>query len=185
MQPFRVPTRSLLRSFWLVFSAGAALLGAAVLWWLAGPPEAGWGLAIFAVLSPIGWWNPALAARPYEGWKRLARKARRAARVWLTGVVFLILTIVGRLGARLPLSGPTPPASGWVPKKKLPDRSYAGDSDIAQASGPGVGWARRLAEWAWRSGNAWAWSLIPLLALLKGVEGESRGSLGGNVYTLY
>jgi hypothetical protein len=185
MQPFRVPTRSLLRSFWLVFSAGTALLAAAVLWWLAGPREAGWGLAMFAVLSTIGWWEPALAMRPYASWKRLARKARRAARLWLTAVVFLILTVVGRLGARLPLSGPTPPASGWVPKRKLPHGSYAGDSDIALASGPGVGWARRLAEWAWRSGNAWAWSLIPLLALLKGVEGESRGSLGGNVYTLY
>jgi hypothetical protein len=96
-----------------------------------------------------------------------------------------MLTVVGRLGARLSLNGPKPSASAWVPKRGLPNESYAGDSDFAQACGPEAGWARRLAGWAWRSGNAWAWSLIPPLALLKGVEGESRGSLGGNVYTLY
>ena len=70
-------------------------------------------------------------------------------------------------------------------KSKLPAGSYAGDSDIDQKHGAATGWTRRYGEWAWRSGNAWAWSLIPLLALLKGVEGESAGSLGGNVYTLY
>jgi hypothetical protein len=185
MQPFRTPTRSHLKSFWLVFSAAAALLTAAVLWLVVGPSEAAWGLALFAVLATFGWRNPALALRPLEGWKRLARKARRGARLWLTGVCFLILTIVGRLGARLPLGAPSPPVSAWMPKKPLPSDSYASDSDLARAGDPGAGWTRRLGSWAWHSGNAWAWSLIPLLALLKGVEGESRGSLGGNVYTLY
>lgn len=168
-----------------MLSAAAALLAAAVAWAVVDPPQAAWALALLAVLATLGWRNPALALRPYEGWKRLARKARRAARLWLTGVCFLVLAIVGRLGARLPLHAPAPPVSAWMPKKPLPPGSYAGDSDLAEMGDPAAGWARRLGGWAWRSGNVWAWSLIPLLALLKGVEGESRGSLGGNVYTLY
>jgi hypothetical protein len=185
MQSFRAPTRSELRSFWLVLSATVALIGAAALGWSLGLPAVVWDLALFGLLAVVGWRTPGLATRPYRAWERLVRKARRATRLWLTGVVFLIVTIVGRPGGRLSLAGPTPPASAWVPKKRLPDRSYGADSDVVQASGPEIGWARRLATWSCRSGNVWVWSLFPLLALLKRVEGESRGSLGGNVYTLY
>lgn len=182
---FRVPTRSLLVSFWLTLTVTAAVLVGITLWALDVAGAALWALGAGAGSAAIGFARPSLARRPYEVWKKVSRLGRRAARLWLTGVIFLVVTIVGWLGGRVALKGPEPRRSGWIPKTKLPPGSYAGDSDIAQKHGAATGWTRRYAEWAWRSGNGWAWSLIPLLALLKGVEGESAGSLGGNVYTLY
>jgi len=182
---FRVPTRSLLQSFWLSLTVTAAVLIGITLWALDVPGAALWAIAAGMGSSFVGFTQPNLARRPYEAWKRVARLGRRAARLWLTGVIFLVVTLVGWLGGRIALKGPEPKRSGWIPKSKLPVGSYAGDSDIDQKNGAAAGWTRRFGEWAWRSGNAWAWSLIPLLALLKGVEGESAGSLGGNVYTLY
>jgi len=182
---FRVPTRPLLKSFWLAASVTAGVLIAAALWWFDVHRAVLWGAAAFAVFSAIGLTWPGIALRPYETWKRLARKARRAARLWLTGVVFVILTVVGWLGGRLSLRSPVPPQSGWIRKSNLPESDHAGDAGLALTADATAGWSRRFGEWALRSGNAWAWSLIPLLALLKGVEGEDRGSLGGNVYTLY
>jgi len=182
---FRVPTRSLLQSFWLALTVTAAVLIGITLWALDVPGAALWAIGGGAGLAAVGFARPELSKRPYESWKRVSRLGRRAARLWLTGVIFLVVTIVGWLGGRVAWKGPEPKRSGWIQKSKLPAGSYAGDSDIDQKNDAAAGWTRRYGEWAWRSGNAWAWSLIPLLALLKGVEGESAGSLGGNVYTLY
>ncbi len=182
---FRVPTRSLLQSFWLAVSVTAVILVGVALWVLDVRGAALWAIAAGVGSAAIGFVRPGLARRPYETWKRMSRLGRRVARLWLTGVVFLVVTVVGWLGGRIVWKRPEPTRSGWTPKSKLPMGSYGGDSDIEQTGSSATGWTRRFGEWAWRSENAWAWSLIPLLALLKGVEGESAGSLGGNVYTLY
>ena len=182
---FRVPTRPLLQSFWLALTVTIAVLIGITLWALDVSWAVLWAIAAGAAFSAVGFAQPNLARRPYEAWKRMARLARRAARLWLTGVVFLVVTMVGFFGGRVAWKEPEPKRSGWIPKSTLPVGSYAGDSDIDQKNDAGTGWTRRFGEWAWRSENAWAWCLIPLLALLKGVEGESAGSLGGNVYTLY
>lgn len=182
---FRVPTRSLLQSFWLALTVTIAVLIGITLGALNVPGAALWTIASGAGSAVIGFAQPNLARQPYEAWKKVSRLGRRAARLWFTGVIFMVVTMVGWLGGRAALKGPEPRRSGWIPKSKLPVGSYAGDSDIELKHDAETGWTRRYGEWAWRSGNAWAWSLIPLLALLKGVEGESTGSLGGNVYTLY
>jgi hypothetical protein len=156
-----------------------------VLWGLQVAYPAIWGfLATLAVSAP-GLLHPSLVRRPYGAWGRLSRTARRAARLWLTGVAFLIITIVGRSGARMAWTTTLPGTSGWTPKRPLPPGSHRTTSDVAGAPGSDDGWVRSLAGWAGRSGNAWAWSLIPALALLKVVEGKPTRSLGGNVYTLY
>jgi hypothetical protein len=170
-------------SFWLSAGLTLGVAAAAVLAVFGGLVTAVWGLALGLVIAAVGW-SPRLARPPYEAWTRLSKKARRAVRLWLTGVVFMVLTAVGWLGDRL-YREPGREASGWGPKAPLVPESYAGDSPLPQKAGAEAGWVRRLGEWSWRSGHVWVWSLIPLLALLKGVEGESRGSLGGNVYTLY
>jgi len=179
------PTKPALRSFWLVLSAGAGLAVGLAAWGLQAPYPAIWGLLAAAGASVPGLLRPALVKRPYEAWDRLSRIARRAARLWLTGVAFLILTIVGRLGARVAWNAPETGASGWTPKRPLPAGSHRTTSEVASAPGFGGGWVRTLAGWAGHSGNVWAWSLIPVLALLKVVEGKPTRSLGGNVYTLY
>ena len=142
------------------------------------------GIGFFAVSSVIGLLSPGISIRPFRFWDRLARKARRAARLWLSGVVFLMLTLIGLLGARLPLDRPIPAESGWIPRDSSSGRR-SGYPDSSGTAGGATTWIRRFASWAWHSGNIWACSLLPVLALLKAVEGESRGSLGGNVYTLY
>jgi len=179
------PTKPALRSFWLVLSAGAGAVVTLAAWGLQGPYPAIWGLLAAAGASVPGLLRPAFVRRPYAAWDRLSRVARRATRLWLTGVAFLIITVVGRSGARLAWSAPGTGASGWTPKRPLPAGSHRTTSEVAGASGSGGGWIRTLADWAGRSGNVWAWSLIPVLALLKVVEGKPTRSLGGNVYTLY
>ena len=179
------PTRPALMSFWLVFSAGGGIAVALALWLLGTADPAIWGVVAAAILCVPGLMNPALAKRPYDAWNRLSGIARRAARLWLTGVAFLIITVMGRFGARAAWSAPEDRASGWMPKRPLPKGSHRTTSDVSGTAGADRGWIRSLAGWAGRSGNLWAWSLIPALALLQVVEGKSTRSLGGNVYTLY
>ena len=184
MTPLHVPTRPELKSFWFALSSCLALLVAAALWAFRVPYAAAAGVAIFSGSFVLGIRSPALAMRPQAAWSRLSRKARQAARLWLSGVAFLMLWIVGLPGARLSMHQPVLGGSGWIDrasssKAERAERPLIGRDERATA------WFRRLAAWAWRSGNAWTWCLVPILALLKAVEGETQGSLGGNVYTLY
>ena len=179
------PTRPALVSFWLASSALAGTTVALVTWILDVPQPMAWGvLAAGSVGLPGVLW-PSLVRRPYENWNRLARIARRAARLWLTGVAFLIIALVARSGARVAWSAPGSGASGWTPKRPPSPGSHRTTSDVSGAPGSGSGWLRAFAGWARRSGNTWAWSLLPALTLLEVVEGTSTRSLGGNVYTLY
>lgn len=184
MQPIRVPTRPFLRSFWLVLTLSAAIVVSVALTAFRVPHAIPMGIGFFAVSSVLGLLSPGIAIRPFRSWDRLARKARRAVRLWLSGEVFLMLMLIGLLGARLPLNRPSPAESGWIPRTSTSGRRKDYPHCI-KAAGGGTAWIRRFASWAWHSGNIWACSLLPVLALLKAVEGESRGSLGGNVYTLY
>ena len=184
MSQFHVPTRPQLKSFWIVLSLLSALGAAALLWAARVPYAVVLGVAIFAGSSVVGLRSPGIALRPNQLWDRLSRKAGRAARLWLSGVAFLILWIVGLLGARLPTDRTKMAGSGWIERTQLA-RSEDAHPRLIRGDEQAGAWVRRLATWAWRSGNVWAWSLIPVLVLLRGAEGESRGSLGGNVYTLY
>jgi hypothetical protein len=179
------PTRPALASFWLVASAAAGVALALALWILRIPHPVTWAVLAAAISGIPGFLHPPIVRRPYDAWNRLSRIARRAARIWLTGIAFLIITVVGRSGGRLAWRAPETRASGWTPKRPLPAGSHRTTSDISGTSGSGSGWIREFTAWAMRSGNAWAWSLVPVLALLKMVEGKSTRSLGGNVYTLY
>ena len=184
MQPLRVPTRPFLRSFWLVLSLGAAIVVWVGLTVFRVPHAPLIGIVAFPAFAVLGLLSPDLAIRPFRSWDRLARKVRRSARLWLSGVVFLMLTLLGLAGARLPMKRPDSAESGWISRTPSSGRR-SGYPDSSGTAGGGSTWIRKFASWAWQSGNAWAWSLLPLLGLLKAVEGESRGSLGGNVYTLY
>jgi len=178
-------TRPALVSFWLVASVGAGVVFALALWILQVPHPAMWGVLLATTACLPGLLRLALVKRLYDGWNYLSRFARRLARLWLTGVAFLILAVVGRFGTRLAWSAPETGASGWTPKRPPSPGSHRTTSDISDAPESAAGWVHTLARWAGRSGNAWAWSLLPVLALLRAVEGKPTRSLGGNVYTLY
>lgn len=179
------PTRPALASFWIVSSMAAGSAVVLVTWILLIRYPVVWGLVAGSILCLPGILRPALVGRPYEAWNRLSRLARRAARMWITGVAFLIIAVVGRSGGRMAWNATGDGASGWTPKRPLPPGSHRATSDVAVAPGVERGWIHALASWAGRSGNVWAWSLVPALVLLKAVERQPSGSLGGNVYTLY
>jgi hypothetical protein len=179
------PTRPALRSFWLISSAGGGIAASLALWRLGASDPAILGVTAAATLCVPGLVHPALAKRPYDAWNHLSGIARRAARLWLTAVAFLVITVVGRFEAGVAWSAPEAGASGWTPKRSPQPGSHRSTSDLSTAPATDGGWVRSLASWAGRSGNVWAWSLIPVLALLKVVEGKPTRSLGGNVYTLY
>jgi len=171
-------------AFWLVGTAGAGALLAGALAVLEIRQPLAWGVLTAALVAIPGLARPALVRRPYEAWNRLTRAVRRAARLWLTGAAFLVVLVVSRGGTRLAWTAPREGESGWMPKRQLEAGSHRFTTDFSNAAAGDSGF-RSLAGWARRSGNVWAWSLVPLLSLLRIVEGRSAGSLGGNVYTLY
>lgn len=179
------PTQPLLIGFWTVLSVMIGLAVVAILWTAGAPAAPLWGLALAVVLASLVWWRPALARRPYRVWDQAAGLVGRVARRWFTGVCFLILGVVSRAGSRLAGSEPAPNASGWAPKRQSGPGSYGSTSDRAHVAGADPGGLRSLAAWARGSGELWVWALLPFLFLLGALEGEDRGSLGGNVYTLY
>ena len=185
MQRMRVPTDPVLKSRWTALVIVFGLAAVIVLWVLGYRKATAWSLFILLTSVAIGLLRPDLTLWLFDAWDSLALKARRGARLWLTGVVFVSIGAVGLLGSRLQRKRPTRTESGWYPKKRLPDGSHTGEADTSHLTGTRSGWVRRYAVWAWHSGNVWSWSLLPSLMLLKVVEGESQGSLGGDVYTLY
>lgn len=178
------PTRPALASFWIVSSLGLGFVLSFSLWVLQIPHALMWAWLAAAAACVPGALHPSLVRRPYDAWNRLSRTARRAARLWLSGVAFLIITVVGRSGTRLPWSEPASGASGWTAKRPLPVGSHRTTADVSKGA-DSDGWIGSLVRWGHSSANGWVWSLIPVLALLKVVEGKPARSLGGNVYTLY
>ena len=172
-------TRSLLRSFWLVW-CGLFGLAAALLLWRRGPAAGLAGLLLGAAVALPGWWWPRLAATPYAAWSRLSDLVARGTRLWITAVCFGILAIVGRAGARFAWAPPAAGTSGWRPRP--PERPGVGAGGVGP---PAKGWVRELVGWGWESRQAWVWALVPFLLLLSAVQGGPKGSLGGDVYTLY
>jgi hypothetical protein len=120
----------------------------------------------------------------YDAWNRLARYVGRMARAWISGVAFLIVTVVGWTGSRLPWRTPPTPTSGWRVRSTLPASSFEGQGVEEGGRSAGEGWVRELSHWA-RRGNGWTWGLLPFLILLGIVDhGEVRAPTDRN-YTLY
>jgi hypothetical protein len=174
-----------LRSFWLVCTvilAGGILLIA-------------WRLNIFfsivvaviagAAFNSIVAVREPFARRVYHAWnRRLVRPLAKAAASLVLGVCFVIIFVAtGALGSRLGLSRHA--LSTWERRTSLPFNAYKlpfasqGEIDV------NTGWIRRYVHWAYRSGNAWAMSLIPFLWLLRLLSTEDRERMQANIYTLF
>ena len=178
------PRRVLLRSFWLVMSLAAGLLTVTI---------AGlFGSSLFAALVAFvalfvglfGWLRPQAAALPYRLWNRVAFTFARAARLWLTGICFLIVTAVGCAGSRLPWRRPRSSGSGWRRRATLVTSAYTSQSDREDSSAE-RDWIVSLLAWSRDSRNIWVWALVPFLFFLSIMQIRPSGSLGGNTYTLY
>ena len=145
----------------VVTLASAALLGASVLWLADG----------------------ARAENAYAGWNSLARRAGRLAVFWIEWVAFQVIAFAGRLGARAPYGSDHGSASGWHAKHTLDMDAFSSQSSVPGSSASG--WLRSLSAWAGRSGEIWAWALIPFLALLALAGARPGNIVTGKNYTLY
>jgi hypothetical protein len=177
--------RTVLRSFWLVFSV---ILGTGL--WLVVrllhvPFSLTIGLIGGASCGLLVFADQEFVRRFYRAWNRkLVRPfADLASRAAMGICFFIIFLATGSAGSRLRLRGYA--ATTWQFRSSLPGHAY----ELPFAS-PGelsarVGWIRSYLHWAIRSGNAWSISLIPFLCFLRLLSGEKEKALEANIYTLF
>ena len=143
------------------------------------------GAAIAGLASLLGWHWPETLVGPYDAWNRVARYCSHGARLWLTGICFLMISVVGGVGSRMVLSRARPGGSGWIARPTLAAAVYRSQSNLAVRRPSDRSWIRSLASWSRTSDSLWVVALLPFLLALNAVQGEERASFGGDVYTLY
>lgn len=171
------------RSFWLVLSLGAGALVSVALWGLPTSGRLLAGAAVSAGVALPGLLRPDLAVTPMRVWNRGARLAGRAAALWITAVCFYVaLILLGKAGSALRLDPPKGGGSLWTPWAT----DSGPDAVTTATGGPGGVWAE-VATWARRSGNTWAWALLPLLVLLSllDIPAAEEETPPPGIYTLY
>ena len=174
-----------LRSFWLTCTL---ILGGAVLalgWRLNILLSLGLGVTVAAVFYAIVVVREPFARRLYYAWnRRLVRPLANAAAYLVLGICFFIIFVVtGMLGSRLWMGRPA--LTTWELRNSLPFDAYKLPFARQGEFAAHTGWIRRYVQWAVRSGNAWATSLIPFLWLLRLLSGEDRERTQANIYTLF
>ena len=177
--------RTVLRSFWLVFSliSGIGL-------WLVGrllhvPFSLTIGLIGGACCGLLVFADQEFVRRLYRAWnRRLVRPFADLASRAVMGICFFIIFLTtGSAGSRIRLRGHR--LTTWQRRSSVPGDVY----ELPFAS-PGelsarVGWIRSYLHWAVRSGNAWSISLIPFLWFLRLLSGDKEKTVEANIYTLF
>lgn len=178
------PSRRLLRSFWIVVSLAAGGLVAVLLPAGAGTSLAAGAASALAAAVP-GLLRPRRAEGVYRWWNHGASWVGRACSRWISGVSFFVLvTLVGRAGSRMPWAPRESGASGWFPRHGVEDRHDAQHRGALRDTSES-GWVGSFGAWARDSANLWAWGLVPVLGLLRVFRPKVERSLGENIYTLY
>jgi hypothetical protein len=177
--------RTVLRSFWLVFT----LISGTGLWlvggWFHVPFSLIIGLIGGACCGLLVFVNQEFVRRLYRAWnRRLVRPFVDLASRAVMGICFFIIFLAtGSAGSRIRLRGYA--ATTWQFRSSLPGHAYellfASQGELSAR----VGWVRSYLYWAVRSGNAWSISLIPFLWFLRLLSGEKEKALETNIYTLF
>lgn len=187
MIPLTLPSedrRTIVRSFWLVFS----LAFGTVVWLV------GWKLYLRLAL-PLGLMGGLVSGllvfvrekfvrRLYHAWnRRLVSPFNSVASRAVMGICFfLIFLATGRSGSRL--SFDTKAGTTWTRRSSLPANAY--ELPYArEGSTAGTGWIQAYLQWTVRSGNAWAISLIPFLWFLRLLADDEHKAVEANIYTLF
>lgn len=143
-----------------------------------------WAFACATGVTVIGLTTNAFARWLYARWDRLASLVSRFVRLWLTVVTFVVVTVVGMGGTRLPWRIPVSSQSGWRERDTLDARAYNSQGWNALNGPANLSWIRALGKWGVH-GNGWVWSLLPFLVLIGWLDrGEVHAPTDRN-YTLY
>jgi hypothetical protein len=179
-RPDREALLAFLASLALLF--GVALAVGALLSGLVSPAGALLGGAAAAALGfLVGRSRERRLELAYRRWSKATRAYADWARKAVTGVWYwTVFTAVGRtVGGGLKRVD-----SPWRSRGTLPDRAY-GDPGGSTTGRDAVGGIRDFTGWAARSGRSWALVLLPMLAVLRGLDTEGSKSSAHDMYTLY
>ena len=145
----------------------------------------------FVVIAAVGFSSlgllwPKIMSQPYLLWNVLAHYFARGARLFLMGICFyIILLAVGRAGTTINLARPQSDESLWLSKNTLSPDTYAYEFAASVKNFKEKNWLRSYLYWARISGHAWAFFLVPLLAMLSAVEINRDRRFPAGVYTLF
>lgn len=183
------PTSACLRTFWLLVSLNVGLLVGAALAWNGGavPAWVGGGLVAAAMSAP-GLVRPYAVALPYRVWNVLAARVAGLLSRYVTAIGLLVVALAGRSSAASRFVASSPGSSMWVERRSQPAAAYHSQYHDDRVGVEQDGWARSVRDWADRSGNRWAWSLVPLLRVLQLLDAapeKGRPAAAPDIYTLY
>lgn len=184
------PTSTCLRLFWLLVALSAGVLTALLLAVVGQDAFALAGGAVVAVAIVIpGWVQPYAVAMPYRMWNWLAGRVADVLSRYVTRVCLLTVALSGRpsKGASA-FVAESSAASMWVPRSTQAPAAYRSQSHDERVVAEGGGPSRLVAAWARHTGNRWAWSLLPFIALLRLLDAapeKGRPAAAPDIYTLY
>lgn len=184
------PTSACLRVFWLLVSVAVGLLTAAVLAWTGEVLRAWAGGGVVAlIVSTPGLLRPYAVALPYRAWNLLATHTAELLSRYVTAVCLLVVAVVGTSSRKSsPFVASSTEPSMWIPRSSQPPAAYRSQYHDARVGADHDGWTTSVRAWATYSGNRWAWSLMPLLGLLRLLDAapeKGRPAAAPDIYTLY
>ncbi len=168
--------RAWLRAFWLVQSAGIALLLWAALV-ASGRPSVG-ALVVFVVLAVTGWVRPRALEKLYRAWNYSVRRFAAIASAIVTRVcIWGVFPAAGMAGSQMKMKPDEAAGFGWAPRDL---------SDGATPTPQRSDWLASFLAWSRRGDNGWSLALLPFLSLLALLEEDpEEETLEHDVYTLY
>ena len=183
--PFK-PDRPMLLCFWLSLNIAVGLLIGIVSayfissWWSL------LGLIWISGIFLIGMALPKLILNIYEMWNNAAGLFIRLSRFCLMAVCFyIVLVFTGRNDSLMNLRRPAAKKSMWSPWMVPETAIYSRQKDSASARLYQKNWISTFIAWAKTPRHLWAFSLLPFLILLRGLQTEQRSDFPTSIYTLY
>ena len=177
------PRRAQFCAFWLVQSACTAFLAMIVGGVLGVRRYMLLGIIFGLLMALPGLWRPHAIASLYRAWNRWAERYALGARMLLLRICYyVVFTPVGCDGSII-----RPDAkcqSLWMPRTTLSPNAYVSQYDLT-LPGFSRSWAIGYLGWAYKSGNIWAWGLLPFLILIAALETQRSKAYPVSIYTLF
>jgi len=183
--PAYPPSNAVLRSFWVVLSS---LCIAIVLAYVVIAKPDRWAYLPWGALVVIGLISlrqPKLLALAYRIWNKLAREFSKKAQAYAVTVCYLVIVSTMRLcGSRILRKRPAQ-TTLWTPHMSSGSEGYRRLYSSGGAAHRNRNWLVTYSIWVFHSGNYWALSLLPFIAMLHWLDTEIEDSFPQNLYTLF